>query len=89
MGESPNGKGNGGNGDDPWMAFAKFMGMGLEVAVAVILGLFVGNWLDDKFGRSPLFLFLGLIAGLAAAVNILIGYSRVAKRDQGNDKDKK
>jgi ATP synthase protein I len=41
--------------------------VGLELGIAVILGLLGGMWLDSKAGTSPwlmlLFLVLGLVAG--------------------------
>ncbi len=40
---------------------------GVTLAVAVGLGLFVGNWVDGQFGTRPLFILIGAFAGLAGA----------------------
>jgi F0F1-type ATP synthase assembly protein I len=41
--------------------------VGIEMAVAVVIGLFAGQWLDRKAGTEPLFLFICLLIGCAAA----------------------
>jgi F0F1-type ATP synthase assembly protein I len=47
------------------MAFA---GLGLMNAVSLGLGLFLGWLVDGELGTTPLFLFLGLAAGIACGV---------------------
>lgn len=42
-----------------------FTGMGWTIAVAIVLGVLAGNWLDGRTGTHPLFLLLGLVLGLA------------------------
>jgi ATP synthase protein I len=41
--------------------------VGMAMVFATVIGLFIGHWLDTKFGTSPwltaLFLLLGIIAG--------------------------
>ncbi len=41
---------------------------GLQFAVAVILFVFLGQWLDKKFGTSPVFLFVCVFVGSGAAL---------------------
>jgi F0F1-type ATP synthase assembly protein I len=43
-------------------------GAGLQFGVAVILFLFLGQWLDKKFGTSPIFLFVCVFVGAGAAL---------------------
>ena len=50
----------------------RFTGMGWSIAVAVILGVLIGNWLDGKAGTHPLFLILGILLGLAASFTVII-----------------
>ena len=50
----------------------RFTGMGWSVAIAVILGVVVGNWLDGRAGSHPLFLILGVLLGLAGSMAIVI-----------------
>lgn len=42
-------------------------GAGLQFAVAIILFLFLGQWLDKKFGTSPVFLFVCVFVGAGAS----------------------
>jgi len=53
--------------------------VGTELAVATLIGLFGGHWLDDKLGTRPWLTILGLVFGIAAGFNSLI---RVARREQ-------
>lgn len=56
-------------------AFA-FLGMGSSVAGCVAVGLFLGIWLDGLTHTSPLFLVVGLVLGLAAAVGTVVAQVR-------------
>jgi len=40
-----------------------YMNLGMQLAVAVIIGMALGYWLDSILGTSPLFLLLGVLAG--------------------------
>jgi hypothetical protein len=46
---------------------APYMGMGIGLAVTVLLCLGAGHWLDGKLGTAPLFFLLGGLFGMAAA----------------------
>ena len=48
-------------------AAAKFAGVGLQFAITLLLCLWLGNWLDRKFGTAPVFLYGGVFLGAAAA----------------------
>ena len=51
--------------------------LGLEFVFSVVLGLYGGRWLDQKFGTSSVMTLLGLLLG------VIIGFRaiwRVAKR---------
>jgi ATP synthase protein I len=49
-----------------------FVGMGTSVAGCVAVGVFLGIWLDGLAGTAPLFLIVGLVLGLAAAVGSVV-----------------
>ena len=51
-----------------WKAAFRVLGMGWYVAIAIVLGLLGGLWLDGKLGTRPLFIIIGLVIGIAAAV---------------------
>ncbi|PLT35871.1 AtpZ/AtpI family protein [Bacillus sp. V5-8f] len=39
-----------------------------QLAGSLLVGIFVGRWLDEKLGAAPLFLVVGLLLGLAAGI---------------------
>jgi ATP synthase protein I len=45
---------------------AAYAGLGLQFALAIILFLFVGKWLDTKLGTSPWLLIAGVFLGAGA-----------------------
>jgi F0F1-type ATP synthase assembly protein I len=47
---------------------APYLGLGTTLAVTVLAGLGGGYWLDGRLGTRPLFLLLGGVLGLAAAL---------------------
>jgi F0F1-type ATP synthase assembly protein I len=44
-----------------------YLGLGIGLAVTVLLCLGAGYWLDGKLGTEPLFFLLGGLFGMAAA----------------------
>ncbi|MFA7653629.1 MAG: AtpZ/AtpI family protein [Candidatus Magasanikbacteria bacterium] len=56
---------------------------GIAIAVPAVLGVLLGNWLDNKFDKYPLFLIICLVLAFAATVRII---QKKAKRygDQYN-----
>ena len=46
---------------------ARFAGIGFQFAVTILLCLWLGTWLDRKFGTAPVFLYTGVFLGAAAA----------------------
>jgi F0F1-type ATP synthase assembly protein I len=56
--------------DEP--TWGHFLGMGLQVAVGVVLGLVVGSWLDRKYGWTPKATLIGALLGIAAGMYLLI-----------------
>jgi ATP synthase protein I len=45
---------------------AVFAGAGFELAGCILLGLFVGQWVDKRLGTAPWLLILGVFTGAAA-----------------------
>ena len=50
-----------------FVALFQMLGIGWFVAIAILLGVLGGLWLDNKLGTRPIFLILGIVLGLAAA----------------------
>jgi F0F1-type ATP synthase assembly protein I len=63
-----------------------------EAGLAVILGVLLGNWVDGRFGTSPLFLFVFLALGFATGVRRLLSIEWPGVNDPnktGQDSDRK
>lgn len=50
----------------------KLSAVGFEIAICLLLGYFGGHWLDGVMGTSPYVTIFGGLAGLAAAVKVVI-----------------
>jgi len=50
-----------------WKESLKYSTIGIEMALCVIIGAFIGNWLDKKFDTEPKLTILGFILGIIAA----------------------
>ena len=48
-------------------SLARYAGIGIQFAVAIVAFLFLGQWLDRKCGTTPIFLMLGVFVGAGAA----------------------
>ena len=44
----------------PW----SYMGLGVELVAPILLGVFVGRWLDGRWGTEPWLLVGGSVLGL-------------------------
>ena len=61
--------------------WGRFLGIGLEVAIGVILGLVVGRWLDRRYGWEPWGTLVCVMLGLAAGMYLLIKEGIRANKD--------
>ena len=41
-----------------------YMGLGIELVAPILLGVFVGRWLDGRWGTKPWLLVAGAVLGL-------------------------
>jgi hypothetical protein len=46
---------------------ASLLGAGWYFATCLILGVFVGQWVDEKTGLEPICTLIGIVVGLAVA----------------------
>lgn len=51
-----------------WVAALGLTGIGFYIAGSIIVGIVAGRWLDEKMNSEPVWLIVGLILGIAAAV---------------------
>ncbi|MBX2990739.1 MAG: AtpZ/AtpI family protein [Bacteroidetes bacterium] len=73
--------------------FGPFLTLGLQLAISVVVFLFIGYWLDGKFGTSPWCTiggaFLGAAGGLIKFIREALALGRKADnalRKHGNEK---
>lgn len=52
--------------DNPWKALFLMTAIGVDFAVCVFLGYLAGNWLSNLMGGHPIWLVVGLFAGILA-----------------------
>ncbi|KAA9027827.1 AtpZ/AtpI family protein [Niallia endozanthoxylica] len=52
----------------PFKAIALMSAILSQLVGTILVGIFLGRWLDGLIGTEPLFLILGLLAGLAAGI---------------------
>jgi ATP synthase protein I len=60
-------------------------GGGLEFAVAILLGVFAGQWLDRRWGTSPWLVVIGTMAGAGAGFYKLYRDLTASQRHPGAD----
>lgn len=59
--------------------------VGLEMGLSVLIGLFLGRWLDGLAGTDPLLMIAFLIFGFAAGVRGLVVGLRKSDRQAARD----
>ena len=50
-----------------WSATIRLIGVGFYIGGCIVLGVFVGLWLDNKLNTRPIFVIVGLLFGLFLA----------------------
>ena len=68
-----------------WIPALRLTGIGFYIAACILLGTFVGLWLDGKLNTEPLFMIGGLVVGLVIAI---YGVYRMIRPLMGNKQDK-
>ncbi len=65
-------------------AYALLSQIAIQVLVIMVMMFFLGKWLDEKLGTSPLFLLLFLLLGMASAFKSIydIGMNEVKKYEK-------
>lgn len=68
-----------------WKSAGSYSTLGLEIALSVVVGLFVGQWLDKKLGTGSVFTFVWFLFGLAAGGRAVVRALRRANREAEAD----
>lgn len=54
-----------------WKSAGSYSTLGLEVGLSVVFGLFLGRWLDGKFGTGNVLTIVWFLFGVAAAARAI------------------
>lgn len=57
-------------------ALADFSQIGVTIAASVLVGVLLGQFLDDKFGTEPWFLLIFSILGVGAGIKSLFNIAK-------------
>lgn len=55
-----------------WRLAARYSAVGLEIAIAIVLGFFVGRWIDGQAGTEPWWMLVFVLLGVGAGVKALV-----------------
>jgi ATP synthase protein I len=66
-----------------WRVAGTTGAVGIEVAAAIAIGYFVGRYLDRKLGTQPWIMYVGILAGIGAAIKALVRVTREYRRAEG------
>jgi F0F1-type ATP synthase assembly protein I len=69
-----------------WAYFALFSEIGLVLLVTTLVGVGLGYWIDTRLGTVPLFVLIGVFAGMAVgARSVWLTVSRFLARMDEQD----
>lgn len=57
---------------NPFQAMALMSAILSQLVGSVLIGIFLGRWLDQAAGTEPLFLIIGLLLGLTAGIYAML-----------------
>jgi F0F1-type ATP synthase assembly protein I len=66
---------------------ADFAGVGIQFALAIILFLYVGQWIDKRVGTNGLFTILGVFVGAGGAFYGI--YRKVSAAQKQDDEQRR
>jgi hypothetical protein len=68
-----------------WKGIGSVGTVGLEVVVAIIVGLLAGRWLDGRFDTAPYLAVVGFFFGVATAVKAIVRAWRDMQREAARE----
>ena len=66
---------------------ADFAGLGIQFAIAIVVFLFAGQWLDNRLGFNGLFTIVGAFVGASAAFYVM--YRKISAAQKRDDEQRK
>lgn len=71
MGSRP-GDGERNRGEDGSRGYLRYVTLGTQLAVTIVLGVLGGIWLDGRWGTSPIFSVVGSVLGIGLGMGVVI-----------------
>ena len=66
-----------------------YLGLGLQLAVTIVVMVLIGDWLDKKFGYKYLFTLIFAFLGIGAGLyNMLKTITELEKRNKNKNEQK-
>lgn len=66
-----------------------YLGLGLQLAVTIVVMVLIGDWLDNKFGYKYLFTLIFAFLGIGTGLyNMLKTITELEKRNKKKDEQK-
>ncbi len=67
---------------------ASFAGLGIQLAISILLFLYLGQWLDKKLGTDPLLLIVGVFVGATVGIYNMYHVLTAAQRKEQKERGK-
>ena len=67
---------------------ASFAGLGIQLAISILLFLYLGQWLDKKLGTGPFLLIVGVFVGAAVGIYNMYHMLTAAQRKEQKEREK-
>lgn len=66
----------------------RYMPVGIEMGLSVIIGIWLGQKADEYFSTAPVFFWVGLALGIGSATKAVADAARAAKRSMNSDESR-
>jgi len=67
---------------------ASFAGLGIQLAISILIFLYVGQWLDKKLGTDPFLLIVGVFVGATVGIYNMYHMLTAAQRKEQKEREK-
>ena len=75
--------------ENPWIAAARFLGIGWFIVMCIVGGVFGGRWVGQQFGNELIFSLVGLVVGISlAGYGVYQSYSLLKKSEEKEKEEK-
>lgn len=67
--------------DNPWKAMGLVGVIGIELAILLLGGIWLGMKLDNHFNTAPIFLIIGMLLGLSIGIWSVVAFIKPFLKD--------